>query len=75
MHLRQELKFAEYPKGEFFIKSLLYQRIEISVGKYKSDRLALELKKLREAFESAECETSNIMRVQGTFETIAGDYG
>lgn len=57
MHLKQELKFAEYPKASIFIKSLLYQRIEISVGKYKSDRLALELKKLREAFESAECET------------------
>ena len=39
------------PKGEYFIQSLLHQRIEISVGKYQSDRLSLELKKLREALE------------------------
>ena len=55
--IQARIKVCGIPKGEYFIKSLLYQRIEISVGKYKSDRLALELKKLREAFESAECET------------------
>ena len=42
--LEARIKVCGIPKGEYFIKSLLYQRIEISVGKYKSDRLALELK-------------------------------
>lgn len=49
--LEARIKVCGIPKGEYFIKSLLYQRIEISVGKYKSDRLALELKKLREALK------------------------
>lgn len=50
--LEARIKVCGMPKGEYFIKSLLHQRIEISVGKYKSDRLALELKKLREVFEN-----------------------
>ena len=50
--LEARIKVCGTPKGEYFIKSLLQQRIEISVGKYKSDRLALELKKLREVFEN-----------------------
>lgn len=50
--LEARIKVCGIPKGEYFIKSLLHQRIEISVGKYKSDRLALELKKLRELFEN-----------------------
>ena len=38
-------------KGEYFIQSLLHQKIVIAVGKYKSDRLSLELRKLREHLE------------------------
>ena len=50
--LMARIKVSGMPKGEYFIKSLLHQRIEIYVGKYQSDRLALELKKLREALET-----------------------
>ena len=39
------------PKGEYFIQSLLHQELNIAVGKYKSDRLSLELKKMREVLE------------------------
>ena len=35
--LEARIKVCGIPKGEYFIKSLLFQRIEISVGKYKSD--------------------------------------
>ena len=35
------------PKGEYFIKSLLYQKVLISAGKFQSDRLSVEMKKLR----------------------------
>ena len=50
--LMARIKVAGMPKGEYFIQSLLHQRIEIFVGKYQSDRLALELKKLRETLET-----------------------
>ena len=36
------------PKGEYYIQSLLHQRIEIVVGKYQSDRLSLEIRRLGE---------------------------
>jgi hypothetical protein len=39
------------PKADYFIQSLLHQQIVIAVGKYKSDRLAVELKKLRLSIE------------------------
>lgn len=35
------------PKGEYFIKSLLHQKVLISAGKFQSDRLSIEIKKLR----------------------------
>lgn len=46
------------PKGEYFIESLLHQKICISVGKYQSDRLSLEMKKLRIALENIKDEES-----------------
>ena len=68
--LEARIKVCAIPKGEYFIKSLLYQRIEISVGKYKSDRLALELKKLREAFESAKCETETLCECKALLKQL-----
>ena len=50
--LMARIKVSGMPKGEYFIQSLLHQKIEIYVGKYQSDRLALELKKLRENLET-----------------------
>lgn len=40
------------PKVEFYMKSILGCKINVVAGKYKSDRLAVELKKLRRAIES-----------------------
>lgn len=39
------------PKGQYFIESLLHQKIQITGGKYQSDRLAMEFKRLRQQFE------------------------
>ncbi len=39
------------PKGQFYIESLLHQQINIVVGKYQSDRLSLEIRRLREQLE------------------------
>ncbi len=50
--LEARIKVCGMPKGEYFIQSLLHQNICISVGKYQSDRLSLEFKKLREVLET-----------------------
>ncbi|MFI3255136.1 MAG: hypothetical protein R3Y63_12510 [Eubacteriales bacterium] len=42
------------PKGEYFIQSCLHQRLEVSGGKFQSDRLSVELGKLRIALEQGE---------------------
>lgn len=34
------------PKGQYYIQSLLHQQINIIVGKYQSDRLSLEIRRL-----------------------------
>lgn len=50
--IQARIKIAGMPKGEYFIESLLHQKICISVGKYQIDRLSLEMKKLRLALEN-----------------------
>lgn len=45
IQLEARIKVSGMPKGEYFIQSLLHQELNIAVGKYKSDRLSLELKK------------------------------
>lgn len=56
--IQARIKIAGMPKGEYFIESLLHQKICISVGKYQSDRLSLEMKKLRIALENIKDEDS-----------------
>ena len=48
LQLEARIKVSGMPKGQYFIKSLLHQELTIAVGKYQSDRLSLELKRLRE---------------------------
>lgn len=50
IQLEARIKVSGMPKGQYFIQSLLHQRLSIAVGKYQSDRLSLEFKKLRETF-------------------------
>lgn len=52
LQIEARIKVCGIPKGEYFINSLLHQNIVISVGKYKSDRLSIELKRLREILEN-----------------------
>lgn len=46
-------------KGEYVIQSLLNQKIIISGGKFQSDRLAVEIKKLRKFAEEKTTEENN----------------
>lgn len=58
IELQARIKVSGMAKGEYFIQSLLYQEIKITVGKYRSDRLSLEFKKLREALEAVKYDKS-----------------
>lgn len=51
MEITKRIAVCGMPKGEYFIRSLLHQQIIISVGKFQSDRLSVEIKKLRERLE------------------------
>ena len=50
------------PKGAFILKSILECEINITVGKYQSDRLSVELKRLGEAIkeESEKYDSKNL---------------
>ena len=52
IQLEARIKVSGMPKGQYFIQSLLHQKLSIAVGKYQSDRLSLEFKKIRETLES-----------------------
>jgi hypothetical protein len=45
------------PNGKFIVDSVLHQKIDITVGKYQSDRLSLELRRLRLCLDKQESDT------------------
>ena len=49
-------KVSGLPKGKYFIQSVLHQEVKIAVGKYQSDRLSLEIRRLWERLEHLETE-------------------
>lgn len=59
--LEARIAVTGLPKGEYFIRSLLHQKIEITVGKYQSDRLSLELKRLRERLDGMDESPQDIL--------------
>lgn len=50
-----KIKVSGLPKAEFIIQSLLTNEVKIAVGKYQSDRLSLEVKRLRATIEAFNC--------------------
>lgn len=48
------------PKGQYCIQSLLYQQINIVVGKYQSDRLSLEIRQLWEQIDELDKKNTEI---------------
>lgn len=54
--LEARITVSGLPKGKYFIQSLLHQEIKIAVGKYQSDRLSLEIRRLWERLDSLETE-------------------
>lgn len=45
--MESRIKVTGLPKNEFIIRSVLEQHIGIRVGKFESDRLSLEIRRLR----------------------------
>lgn len=58
------IKVSGMPKGQYIIQSVLNQQISITAGKYQSDRLALELRRLRERMDhvKSEVQTENLLQ-------------
>lgn len=54
--LEARIKVSGLPKGKYILESVLHQKISIAVGKYQSDRMSLELQKLRMALERTDGE-------------------
>ena len=47
--MEKRIKIAGLPKNEFMIRSILEQHISIRAGKFESDRLSLEVRRLKDA--------------------------
>ena len=52
--MQEKIKLTGLSKTEFMVRSMLGQPIEIRVGKYESDRLSLEVRRLKNALEATE---------------------
>ena len=52
--LQERIRITGLAKNEFMIRSVLESRIEIRAGKFASDRLSLEVWRLKDALVAAE---------------------
>lgn len=62
--LDSRIKVSGIPKGHFIIQSLLQPEINIIVGKYQSDRLSLEVRRLKDEIEILGCDADNVELVE-----------
>lgn len=62
--LEARIKASGLPKGKYILESVLHQKISIAVGKYQSDRMSLELQKLRMALERTDGEEQQEVLVE-----------
>ena len=61
--LEARITVSGLPKGKYFIQSVLHQEVKIAVGKYQSDRLSLEIRRLWE----------RLVRSAEGFSAVAGN--
>ena len=63
--IEARIKVTGLSKSEYYLKTFMEQKIFITVGKYQSDRLSLEFKRLREMLEkldmSDESELNSVL--------------
>ena len=70
--LEARIKVTGKPKGIYFIESLLHQEIKIAVGKYQSDRLSLEIRRLREALGNICTEDDETRQILAECKSLIG---
>ena len=58
--IEERIVISGMPKGRYYLESLLKQKIIISAGKFESDRLSLEIRRLRQALEAAGTDNNDI---------------
>ena len=62
--MEARIKASGLPKGKYILESVLHQKVSIAVGKYQSDRMSLELQKLRMALEHTDGEEQQEVRIE-----------
>lgn len=71
--MQYRIKITGMPKGLFMIRSMLDQKITIRVGKFESDRLSLEVRKLKDALNHVDIPddaTSLLLECRALMEQI-----
>jgi len=58
--IEERIKISGIPKGSFYLDSALQSKIIISVGKFESDKLSLEIRRLRRALEDAGTDDNDL---------------
>ena len=71
--LEARIKVSGLPKGKYFIQSVLHQEVKIAVGKYQSDRLSLEIRRLWERLEHLDEVLADCRALMQQVIEITGD--
>jgi hypothetical protein len=58
--IEERIAVSGMPKGQYYLQSLLHQKIVITVGKFESDKLSLEIRRIREALMSVETDHDDL---------------
>lgn len=72
--LEARIKISGLPKGKFFIQSVLHQEIHIAVGKYQSDRLSLEVRRLSDILRQIEPESEEAYEVLAECRSLLDQF-
>ncbi|MCI8284615.1 MAG: hypothetical protein HFE90_05020 [Firmicutes bacterium] len=72
--LNARIAISGLPKGEFLIQSALHQKVNIVTGKYQSDRLSLEVRRLREILENINVDCEELYDVLADCKALMNQF-
>ena len=58
--IEERIKISGIPKGSYYLESALHSKIIISVGKFESDKLSLEIRRMAKALENAGSDDNDL---------------
>ena len=61
--IEERIVASGIPKGEYYLRSLLHQQINIYAGKFESDKLSIEIRRLRESLAEAGTDYDDLYAV------------